>query len=436
MHVRIRSTRLRRTLTWLPHFSTRLAVAIAVAVLLVGARPASAYSVLAHELMIDSAWDDVIAPMLKARFGAPDTAIRAARAYAYGGSAVQDLGYYPFGSHLFTDLLHYARSGDFVETMMREARDVNEFAFALGVLAHYTADTTGHPLATNRAVPMIYPKLRTKFGDEVTYAEDPKSHVMVEFAFDVLQVAGGSYLPEAYHDFIGFQVAVDLLERAFRETYGLEMKDLFLSQDLAIGTFRYAVGSAIPEITRVAWEQKRAEIEKLSPQAQRSTFVYVYSRREYEKEFGTSYRRPGLFARIIVWVARAMPKIGPFRTLAFRTPTPEAERLFVESFKTARDRYRARLTSVRTGLNLANLDFDTGRPTSRGEYEFADRTYQQLLERLTAKTPVMVPPAMRADILRFYGTVDPATARNRKERKALESINKALAILRGSQGAD
>ncbi|PYR70281.1 MAG: hypothetical protein DMF88_03330 [Acidobacteria bacterium] len=260
----------------------RLRSGLVAVLLLIGAlalaRPAAGYSVLAHESMIDGAWDDVIAPMLKARFGAAGAeTIKNARAYAYGGSIMPDMGYYPFGSHLFTNLLHYTRSGDFVEALIRDARDVNEYAFALGALAHYVADSTGHPLGVNRAVPLEYPKLRAKFGNEVTYVEDPKRHIMVEFAFDVVQVAKGAYLPQAYHDFIGFEVANDLVERAFHETYGLEMKDVFASEDLAIGTFRYAVSKTIPQMTQVAWEKERDKIEKLAPNVQQSAFVCLAS---------------------------------------------------------------------------------------------------------------------------------------------------------------
>ena len=393
---------------------------------------AAAYSVLSHESMVDSAWDELIVPMLRARFrGADAIAIKNARAFAYGGSVIQDLGYYPFGSHFFTNLVHYTRSGDFVESMIRDARDVNEYAFALGALAHYTSDTTGHPLAVNRAVPLVYPKLRAEFGDEVTYAEAPKNHIMVEFAFDVVQVANGAFLPEVYHDLVGFQVATDLLERAFHDTYGVEMKDVFISEDLAIGSFRYAVGTLIPQITRVAWEKKRTDIEKLRPSVQRSAFVFNYTRKQYEEDFGKGYKRPGIFARLFVFVLRVLPKIGPLRALGFKAPTPESERLFGESFKTGRDRYRARLEAVRENrLNLVNADFDTGEPTTRGEYSLADETYGELLDRLTSKTPLIVPNAMRADILRFYGTVDVSKARDKKERKKLEKIAQELAMLK------
>ena len=370
-------------------------------------RPALPYSVLAHESLVDSAWDAAIVPMLKSRFPSVDAdAINEARAYAYGGSVMPDMGYYPFGSHFFTNLLHYTRSGDFVEQLLRDAQGVNEYAFALGALAHYVADSTGHPLGVNRAVALEYPKLRARYGDEVTYIEDPKRHIMVEFAFDVVQVASGAFLPQAYHDFIGFEVATDLVERAFRDTYGLEMKDLFASEDLAVGTFRYAVSTTIPQMTQVAWEKKRDEIEKLVPHVQRSAFIYTYTRAQYEREFGTTYKRPGLFARFFVWVVRVLPKVGPFRPLAFKTPSPEAERLFTESFEAARERYRVLLQSARANrLDLRNTDYDTGEPTRRGEYKLADETYAELVARLGKKDSV--PPGMRAEIDRFYGPATP-----------------------------
>jgi len=398
----------RLLLTRRPLFTTRRC---SLALIFVGAlllpRPALPYSVLAHESLVDSAWDAAIVPMLKSRFPSVDAdAINEARAYAYGGSVMPDMGYYPFGSHFFTNLLHYTRSGDFVEQLLRDAQGVNEYAFALGALAHYVADSTGHPLGVNRAVALEYPKLRARYGDEVTYIEDPKRHIMVEFAFDVVQVASGAFLPQAYHDFIGFEVATDLVERAFRDTYGLEMKDLFASEDLAVGTFRYAVSTTIPQMTQVAWEKKRDEIEKLVPHVQRSAFIYTYTRAQYEREFGTTYKRPGLFARFFVWVVRVLPKVGPFRPLAFKTPSPEAERLFTESFEAARERYRVLLQSARANrLDLRNTDYDTGEPTRRGEYKLADETYAELVARLGKKD--RVPPGMRAEIDRFYGPATP-----------------------------
>src|SRR5215831_2710859 len=180
------------------------------------------YSVLTHEAIIDSAWKDSIEPLLLQRFprSSPED-LKKAHAYAYGGSIIQDMGYYPFGSHFFTDLTHYVRSGDFASAMLRNATDVNEYAFALGALAHYAADMNGHAIAVNKSVPMLYPKLKRKYGDEVAYADSPSSHIKTEFGFDVLQVAKGRYPSDAYHDFIGFEVSKPVMEKAFKETYGL-----------------------------------------------------------------------------------------------------------------------------------------------------------------------------------------------------------------------
>ena len=165
--------------------------------------------------------------MLQARFpGTTAADLLEARAYSYGGCVIQDLGYYPFGSHAFSNLVHSVRAGDFVTALIRNAHDVNDYTFALGALGHHAADNNGHPLAVNRAVPLMYPKLKKRFGNYVTYAQSPKSQVLVEFSFDVVQMAAGAYAPAAYHSYIGFKVAKLALERACRETYGVEMKDV------------------------------------------------------------------------------------------------------------------------------------------------------------------------------------------------------------------
>ena len=221
---------------------------------------------------------------------------------------IQDLGYYPFGSQFFSNLLHYVRTGDFVEALIRDAQDVDEYAFALGALGHYAADNSGHPMAVNRAVPLMYPKLKAKFGNTVTYVQSPRSHVLVELSFDVVQVAAGAYAPEAYHTDIGFKAAKPALERAFRDTYGIEMKDLFFSEDLAIATHRHAVGTTIPEMTKVAWGKKRDQILKVTPGMQRKTFVFHLSRKQYDKEFGVDDAKPHGFARS--WRASQTPEKG------------------------------------------------------------------------------------------------------------------------------
>jgi len=395
--------------------------------------PARAYSVLAHEANIDALWDAGIRPLLVRRFPRATAAdLKEARAYAYGGSVIQDLGYYPFGSHFFSNLLHYVRSGEFVETIIRDARDVNEYAFALGALGHYTSDNVGHPEAVNKAVALMFPKLRRKFGPSVTYVESPASHVLVEFSFDIVQAAAGAYVPESYHQFIGFKVAKPLLERAFRETYALEMSDVFRDEDVAISTYRHSVSELIPELTRTAWRDKREEIERLTPGVQESAFVFTYSRQQYEKEYGTGYERRGIVARIVAFFYRLLPKIGPLRPLSFRTPTPEAERLFADSFRDTRARFRAALDATRRSrLDLRNTDFDTGKPSRLGEYALADETYAELLHRLAGRGFSSVSPPLRRDIAAFY-TGAPDRSTSRKVRRHGEEIRKDLAELRAS----
>src|SRR5215472_4782557 len=246
--------------------------ALSFAILLGLAPQARGYSILTHEAIIDTLWIDTVQPVLIQRFPtATEEQLREAHAYAYGGCLIQDLGYYPFGSHFFSDLTHYVRSADFLAALLRESGDLKEYAFALGAVAHYGADVDGHAIAVNRAVPLLYPELRRKFGSEVTYADNPVAHLKTEFGFDVLQVARGHYAPRAYHDFIGFQVSKDMLERAFRFTYGLTLKDLFRTLDLAIGTYRFSVSTIVPKVTKTAWSIRDKEIMSRQPTMSRRT---------------------------------------------------------------------------------------------------------------------------------------------------------------------
>ena len=391
----------------------KLIGSIVVIALLLPVR-APAYSVLTHQASIDTLWDAAIKPLLLLRYPKTSEAeLNGARAYAYGGAVTHDLGYYPFGSRFFSNLLHYVRSGDYIEALIRNATDVNELAFALGALGHYASDNTGHPNGTNRAIPLIYPKLQEKFGDRVRYVDSPKQHILVEFSFDVVHVAAGVYAPEAFHRFIGFEVPVELIERAFAETYSLDMGDQFLDRSLAIGTYRYAVAKAIPQMTKVAWKKKRKEIEKLQPGITQAKFVFNMSRREYEKEFGRDYARPKGFARVIGFLYHLIPKVGPFKALAFKVPTPEAEKLFLDSFATTKERFAQLLSAARAGnLNLANTNLDTGVATPRGEYALADETYDKLLEKLTERKFAGASDALRADLRRHFGTTEARLARD------------------------
>lgn len=405
--------------------------------LLAAPREAGAYSVLAHEANIDALWETSLRPLLARRFPrATRDEVTRARAYAYGGSVIQDLGYYPFGSHFFSNLVHYVRTGDFVEALIRESHDVDEYAFALGAVAHYAADNVGHPDGINRAVAMMYPKLRARHGDSVTYADSPATHVLVEFSFDVVQAASGAYVSDMYRSYIGFQVAKPVMGRAFLATYGIEMSDVFLSEDLAIGTYRHAISETIPDITRIAWRDKREEIERLNPGAAAEKFIFNLSAQEYDKAYGTDYRRPSLLARFLSLIFRLLPKVGPLRAMKFEAPTKEADALFLESFKGTRERYRAALDAIGRGrLDLPNTNFDTGEPSAHGEYTLADDTYAELLDRLTVDRLHTVPDALRRNINAFYAAA-PDRFSSKKERKRAAKVRQMLAALNRTHTTD
>ncbi len=392
--------------------------------------PAHGYSVLTHQANVDSAWKQCLRPALLRRYpGATAEQERTARAYAYGGAIIQDMGYYPFGSHFFTSLTHYVRTGEFVRALLDEAQTREEYAFALGALAHYAADNNGHSLGTNLAVASIYPELAQKHGAVITYEEAPVEHTQVEFSFDVVQVAAGRYRSEAYHDFIGFQVAQDVLTRAFERTYGLRLGEVFVNVDLAIGSYRFAVSQLIPELTRAAWHYKRPEINQLSQRAHRRDVVYRYSARQYRKEFGANYERPGVFARLLSGIFRVLPKIGPLRPFAFHVPTPEAEKFFRQSFAQTRTSYCELLADqTRTGTPppLPNTSFDTGKATVAGKYALADETYTKLLLKLEKDRFEKLTPSLRTDLLRFFRAGPIATDdKPEKTKEALAQLQAA-----------
>ena len=394
------------------------------------------YSVLTHEAIIDSAWDGNIQPLLLKRFpNASKDDLLKAHGYAYGGCILQDMGYYPFGSKFFSDLTHYVRTGDFVQAMLDESQDLDEYAFALGSLAHYAADNEGHSIAVNPSVAVEYPKLGRKYGSIVTYADNPTAHLRVEFGFDVLQVARGTYAPKSYHDFIGFEVSKPVLERAFRDTYSLELKDVFSDLDLALGTYRYAVSQVIPEMTKVAWKLREKDLMAANPGMTRRTFVYNISRAGYRKEWNGRYKEPGIGARILAFVIRILPKVGPLKATAPKPPTPQTEKLFEDSFAQALGMYRGLLADVsRRQLRLPDRDFDTGKMTSPAEYRLADATYARLAVKLADKDPGAIDPKLRENVLGFYRNLDLPFATKKlpndwqKTLAAIDKLKKAAGV--------
>jgi hypothetical protein len=362
-----------------------------------------AYSVLTHEEIVDLLWTDELSPLLLKRFPTlTEDQLKEAHGYAYGGAVIQDLGYYPFGSVEFSNLVHYVRSGDFVRELLLQSQDANEYAFALGALAHYASDIAGHP-AVNQAVSIQYPKLRAKYGNSVRYAQDHTAHLKTEFGFDMVQVAKNRYASQQYHDFIGFQVSKPLLERTFPVVYGVELKDVLTHEDLAIGSYRFAVGRMIPQMTQIALRTHKKDMMKETPDFAKKKFLYRLSRSDYEKQWGKDYTKPDFGTRLWSILLRYIPKIGPFKALAFNNPTAQTEDMYFKSINTTVDRYRAFLEQVRTdSLELVNDDLDTGKETEAAEYSLTDDTYAKLLGQLADRKFDLTSSDLRENILNFY----------------------------------
>ena len=377
-----------------------------------------AFGVLTHEAIIDAAWDKSILPILKQKYpGTTAEEIKDAHAYAYGGAVAPDMGYYPMGSKLFTNLVHYVRSGDMVMALFKNAQNVNQFAFALGFLSHYNADFYGHPLGTNKSVTLVYPKLLRKYGNQVTYAQDELSHMRMEFGFDVLELAKGNYASQSYRNLIGFKVDTAVLAKAFMETYGLSINAVHSNHfSRSVETFRWIVANILPVITRQAWAAKKNYILKNDSTATSRRFNYRMKQRNYNKEFGTGYKRPGFFPTALSFFIRVLPKVGPLRPLKFKAPTAEAEKHFVQSFDTVLYHFTLGIKKLdNQDIPLKNIDYDTGKPTALCEYSLADATYRVLVVKLKADSFKNMRVPLQQNIMEFYNPV-----------KALPEVDKNL----------
>jgi hypothetical protein len=260
----------------------------------------------------------------------------------------------------------------------------------------------GHP-TVNEAVAIQFPNLRKKYGPEVTYEDNPKAHIRTEFGFDMTQVAKNLYTSDRYHDFIGFEVSKPVLERAFQDTYGIPLSAVISNEDLAIATFRRAISHILPEMTRVALVARKKEMIAETPNFNSRKFRYYLSKARYQREWGKGYRRPGFGTRVLAFVLKFVPKVGPFKALDFKIPTRKTEDLYIASVNRTLDNYRSLLSEVKENkLRLTNTDFDTGRITHAGEYALTDNAYARLLDELSHDNFKEVTPDLQGNILQFY----------------------------------
>ena len=446
-----------RELKRLPLFAVLLIV-----VLFPCGRHASAYSLLTHEQIIDLTWDDSIVPLLLSRYpGLTPQQLERARAYAYGGCIIQDIGYYPFGSGFFSNLAHYVRTGDFVVNLFRNAGNADELAFAVGALSHYIGDTYGHSIATNHAVPVEFPKLRKKYGPVVNYAEGRDQHVQTEFAFDIEEISNHRMAPARYLRHIGLSVPTRQLSLAFYQTYGLSERFTGIRRlHVNVGGYRFAVRVFIPRIAYAVTllHRKSEPADPGIPDivALHSEIDAMGVRNQWDK-----YRRKaGIGTYTLAGLLFILPKIGPLKLVAVKGPTELTEAEYDHSLVVsvaAMRRVLARFTPPpsrrTTAANAAaadthsqppptnpapaspqtnddiprdlrdphhplqNRDLDTGYVVQPGGYSLTDSTFARLLHVLTRRPDQPVPPGIKDAIQAYYSNLDlPITTKKDPER--------------------
>jgi hypothetical protein len=401
------------------NFSRVLPFTLLLLLILIVSRPAGAYSLLTHEQLIDLTWQSSIAPLLRNRYpNLTPAELEEARSYAYAGCVIQDIGYYPFGDPFFSNLTHYVRSGDFVVFLFRDAKNANELAFAIGALSHYVGDNIGHSEATNRAVPVEFPKLAAKYGPVVNFGEDKNAHIQTEFAFDINEIAHRRFAPVHYLRHVGLNVPTQQLAAAFYDTYGLsEDFSKARSHRINVGGFRFAVRSFIPRIAYAVTLLHRSHMpaDSTSPELQKleSEIALVATTNNWDQ-----YRkRAGIGTYSLAGLIFVLPKIGPLKLVAIKGPTAATEERYVHSVNQSTDALNSTLSKFgKPHQTLPNRDLDTGSRVRPGGYRLTDDTYAKLLHRLVAAPNHTVPPGLKADILNYYA--DPAAPIHTKKNPA------------------
>jgi hypothetical protein len=372
--------------------------------LLLATTPAVPYSVQSHQELIDLAWKQSIRPILLKHYPKlTEGQLQEAHAYAYGGCAIQDFGYYPFGNAFFSNLTHYVRSGDFVISLLRNAHTADELAFAIGSLSHYIGDTVGHSTAINLSVPVEFPKLKTKYGTNVNYAQDPHAHVQTEFAFDVNQLSKRRFAPSAYVKYVGLEVPRDLLRKAFFETYGLNLPDIIGTKETSIRVYRYAVRRFLPNIARAETILHKKNFPPETPSPDLDDLNKDLLQASTDNNWEAYRKTPGFRSHLYAGWIYILPKVGTLKLLAIKGPTPQTEDLYIKSMNRSIKSLRFVLTNFdRIERYIPNRDLDTGLVVKPGGYPLADNTYAKLLAMITKSPDKVIPNQLKHDLLGYY----------------------------------
>lgn len=397
--------------------------------------PGRAYSVFTHEQLIDLTWNSSIRPLLLRRYpGLTEQQLNRAHSYAYGGCAIHDLGYYPFGKEFFSDLTHYVRTGDFVSSLLRNARNANEYGFALGALSHYVGDTIGHQYGINPATSFEFPALAARYGPSVTYDEDPHAHVQTEFGFDIEQLSKHRLAPSAYLQFIGLRVSRDLLERAFFETYALHVREVLGLKRPTFRTYRWAVRSFLPRIAYAEAVLHRKGFTAEATVDVLKTYEGHLAQADFQTVWNQYRKKPGFRTYVVAIVLRVAPKVGPLALADIRIPGPRTDDLYLASVNRAVADFERRLRELAGDAGQVDLgpnrDLDTGRTSRPGEYPLTDQTYAKLLAALQERTDRQIPEALRSEVVAYFA--DPQAAEHlHLSRKDRQHLAERLSELRG-----
>jgi hypothetical protein len=400
----------------------------------------SPYSVLTHELLIDLTWNTYLKPLLRAHFpNTTDAELERAHAYAYGGSVIQDLGYYPFGNDFFSNLTHYVRSGDFVMNLLRNAKDPDEYAFALGALSHYYGDNIGHSEAVNPSVGINFPKLARKYGPIVTYDENPHAHVRTEFAFDIDELRKKRLAPGAYLRFVGLQVSSQLLARTFEEIYSLPVSKVIGPHRPAVRSYRWSVRSFLPRIAGAESILHGSQLPSDPDNQALQEFRQHLARADFQNVWDSYRKKPRLETHLLAILIPILPKIGLLSELAIKIPSTHTQDLYMKSVNDTVAAYGTMLKRLASrtdgyGVSIPNRDLDTGNDVTPGSYPLTDQTYAQLLREITANSQRLVVPGVKANILNYYS--DPnAPITTKKRPKQWAQVQAELTVLRGMNTA-
>ncbi len=437
--------------TLLRAMSVRFRLGAFLLLLFAFCRPAAAYSLLTHEELIDLTWQSSIVPLLLSRYpNLTPAELEHARAYAYGGCVIQDIGYYPLGDQFFSDLTHYVRTGDFVVNLFRNAGNADELAFAIGALSHYIGDSLGHSEATNLAVPVEFPKLHAKYGNVVSYAEGEHQHVQTEFAFDIDQIAHHRFAPVHYQRHVGLEVPTRQLALAFYQTYGLtEDFTVHRKRRINVGAYRFAVHRFIPRIayavTLLHRRNEPADLNNAEIQQLEREIAVI----EQGNHWDMYRRHAGIGTYALAGLLAILPKIGPLKLVAIKGPTDKTEADYIHSVVQSEDQLKLALHRftpppatqptassaaaadthsqpppsaamvARPGVSqvvplqsrdpnhpLPNRDLDTGNPVRPSGYRLTDLTYANLMHRLAATPQQPIPPGVKEDVLAYYANLD------------------------------